>query len=567
MSSVYDAKANLHGSPVVGYTFKSKTPLTKQDVQEKIDRIRSKMKGKHFDMMTCVNTDMGPRNGKQFSEKQRVMLCDDYEWDTCDEFTVYVWNPASNKGGCLDDDDEFNDCLYDSICSVVEKYRLPKNYKTPEQLKEYLNLNRNDKISIDLIPKIENLYKININVMGDYVFTSSLQYPTRQVVDLTLLNSHYEVNEMVLNSGKIGLSLTKREFKLVLCEELKDNVLCYDGENNYNLSFPEYYRLKQETRKTGMAYINKYAKKDKNGEKIDIKTSYCIFMKNADTLKNLTKGKYDLSRSMFKTTELIRKKISVSLKGFEVPDMLTEFEQHWVYHTDCNAIIFSMACELENGYAYDKRSCYPSVMCDKTFSFPVKVGVFSLLEKLPEPLNYGIYRIEISKSGDELTDRWFSFNINNYYTHYHIETAKILNLKMELIQDGQANALLYKKNRASGSVYFSGIVNELYNLKSQSPLAKELLSSLWGVLCKKNIIKRNSIKKKIVLTDELLVGIQPIDGNGENINVEYMKKNNYYKYEYARIGVFLTSLNRLKWLNYYIHILKVYFDFILMEYV
>jgi hypothetical protein len=205
-----------------------------------------------------------------------------------------------------------------------------------------------------------------------------------------------------------------------------------------------------------------------------------------------------------------------------------------------------MPCELENGYAYDKRSCYPSVMCDKTFSFPVKVGEFCLLEKLPEPLKYGIYRIEISRSGDELIDRWFNFNINNYYTHYHIETAKILNLKMELIQDGQANALLYRKNRASGSLYFSGIVNELYKLKSQSPLAKELLSSLWGVLCKKNIIKRNSIKKKIILTDELLVGIQPIDGNGENVNVEYMKKNNYYKYEYARIGVFLTSLNRLK---------------------
>jgi hypothetical protein len=178
-------------------------------------------------------------------------------------------------------------------------------------------------------------------------------------------------------------------------------------------------------------------------------------------------------------------------------------------------------------------------MCDDKFSFPIKVGEFVKLKILPEILNYGIYRVKIARSGDN--SKFFRFNEFDYYTHYHIKAAKALGLSMELIIDEQSNALLYKKGRANGHTYFSQLVMELYKNKGECVLVKQLLSCLWGVLCSKYIQKKDTIKKPLNLTNQKIVSIKPI--SGDDVSVGYLLEKQFYRYDYARIGVFLTSRN------------------------
>jgi hypothetical protein len=245
---------------------------------------------------------------------------------------------------------------------------------------------------------------------------------------------------------------------------------------------------------------------------------------------------------MYKYTELARRIMVNSFMAFDEPDPITVLEQNWIYNTNCNSIIFTESCDLDKAYDYDKRSCYPSIMCDDKFTFPVKEGRFVKLEKLPETyLSYGIYRVNISRSNDDKIDRFFRFNSFNYYTHYHINAAKMLGLNVGLIIDDEANALLYEKGRANGHTYFHQLIMELYKLKSESELAKPLLSCLWGVLCSKKIIKKSTVNKLINLKNKKIEYINPI--YGDNVMVGYMSDKQFYKYDYARIGVFLTSRN------------------------
>jgi hypothetical protein len=541
-SKVYDTKLLMGGSKTIAYTVKSKTQMTKDQIIAKINKIKDKFLG-DFEIMTCVDTDMGPRDGKVFSSNRRVQLCDDYEWETASSFTIYVWKKPANTGG--DGDDENDDCLYNAIAKAVTKFRLPKANKTPELLKEHLGLNRTDPVSIELIPKVELLLHVNINVVGDYVHTSATPFPTKPTVNLILSNEHYEINEEVVQTGALAKSLTKRKFELVLCDEQENFVKCYDGTDEFKISYETYLKAKREVRETGIAYNNDYVKKDKNTKRnISLKVAYNRIIKDAEHLLELTNGKYDLARSMYKVPDLIRKIISNSLTAFDEPDPITELEQHWIYSTECNSIIFAEPVQIEHAYSYDKRSCYPSVMSDVNFKFPVKQGVFVNITELPEILKYGIYRVMIEQSDNELNDRFFRFNEKNYYTHYHLYTARLLGLKMTLINDGQANALFYSKNRASGRDYVSGVVNELYNIKNESPLAKQLLSALWGVLCSKNIIKKSTKNEPLHLTTERIESIRSI--GGQDVMVGYIQQAKYYKYPHARLGVFLTSCNRYK---------------------
>ena len=541
MSKVFDTKLHLSGdskSKVIGYSYSSDRPLSKGDIIKKVEKIKKGFKG-NYEMMITVNTEFGYRNGRAFDTKQRVLLCDDYEWEEATDFVIYVWKKQESTGG---EDDEFNDCLYDSIVDIMSKFKLPKDYKNPEDLKKHLGLNRDDKIPLNLIPDVENLYKININVVGDYVQTSSNSYPTKQTINLILHNEHYALNEELISTGKLGAGITKRQFELVLCDERADHVCCYDGDDEFKISYDTYFKEKNDVRKTGISYINKWEKTDrKTKQKIDIITAYNQLKLNTKTLLELTKGKYDLSRAMFKVPELMRRILADNLKSYAEPEPLTELEQHWVYYTNCNAIIFASKCELDNAYSYDKNGCYPSVMSSSTFSFPVKQGVFSRIEELPDILPYGIYRVEVERSGEELTDRFFRFNGYNYYTHFNINHARVLGLKITLIKDGEANTLQYTKDRVKGNSYFLNVVNELYKIKKECPLAKSLLSCMWGMLCSKNIIKRTTRKSPIHLKSQKIESIKPL--GGDDVIVGYLPDKKFYKYDYARIGVFLTSCN------------------------
>jgi hypothetical protein len=200
-------------------------------------------------------------------------------------------------------------------------------------------------------------------------------------------------------------------------------------------------------------------------------------------------------------------------------------------------------------YEYDKNSAYPSALTDSKFSFPLQAGEFKTIEQLPDALNYGIYRVIIHPSIDPHINKLFRFNTENYYTHYDISTARELNLKIELIKDEEANALLYPK-RINAHQYFGEFVYEMYSLKSENPLAKDIINSLWGRLCQKII--RKSIPKpsheiNIDEDEHEIINLEILPN--DNHKIYYVKKDKVFKYKHARIGAFLTAYVRKQMAN------------------
>ncbi len=121
--------------------------------------------------------------------------------------------------------------------------------------------------------------------------------------------------------------------------------------------------------------------------------------------------------------------------------------------------------------------------------FPIKRGTSQQLKILPDKVAIGFYRCEIEKTKDGL--KFCRYNPLNTYTHIDLQIAKELNLKVELIQDNQPNAFTYTREQCvTGTQYFGATVDLLFKLKEKgNATAKKILTSLWGALCEKNMIK------------------------------------------------------------------------------
>ena len=147
------------------------------------------------------------------------------------------------------------------------------------------------------------------------------------------------------------------------------------------------------------------------------------------------------------------------------------------------ALIFSSKdTTLDNAIQYDINSAYPSIMIRNDFKVPMTQGEFKYIDNLFEKpyLSYGIYRVIISRSGDENIDKLFRFNPKNKYTHTDINSAILLKLNIELIKDGQANYLSYEKGCVQGSVMFKSFFEKLYEYKKNKvPFSKDIITSLW----------------------------------------------------------------------------------------
>ncbi|RGB42813.1 hypothetical protein C1646_809781 [Rhizophagus diaphanus] len=105
----------------------------------------------------------------------------------------------------------------------------------------------------------------------------------------------------------------------------------------------------------------------------------------------------------------------------------------------------------------DYESMYPTCMSKSDALWPIYEGDFEYLENL-DHLTFGIYRVEIEgqpeKKKDEKCTRIFRYNPEKYYTHYDIERARDLGLKVKLINESP-NALIFSKNNCMS------VVNEL----------------------------------------------------------------------------------------------------------
>lgn len=530
----------INGNKVIGRIFKGKD-FSKKDIETLTKQFQTKYSDKNLTVMLGVNTPFGFRNSKAFQLNDNFQSVDDYEWDTTDTFIIYGWKSPILEGGCGNN----NDCLFECIKKVMNYYRLPKNIKTDKALKAILKLNENDKIHVNRIPEIERLFKLNVYISGDFVYTSKNKFDMN--IHLKLTNEHFEIEPNNNKSADLLKHMPKKKQNLILVELQNSNVKCYDGKQIFYISYDEYHLQKKDFYGKNVYLENTPFEKSEN-----IEDDYNYFIEQIEILKNETNGKIDLSMSGYKITNEALKCIHYSLLAFDEPEELDNHEQKWIYNCFKGGLIF---CEnditLDDAYSYDLKSAYPSMMQNDHFKFPIKQGNFSKLSFLPnsDKLKCGIYKCIISKSGEENIDKLFRFNKSNYYTHYDIKIARKLNLDIELIDGEESNALIYDTNKCvKGSTYFLQIVQQLYNLKTKSKLAKKILNAIWGALSQRNKIIKTTYKSREFNEAETIIGITPIGENEHKIT--YLKNGKYFKFPYARLGVFLTSAVRKQMAEY-----------------
>jgi len=209
-------------------------------------------------------------------------------------------------------------------------------------------------------------------------------------------------------------------------------------------------------------------------------------------------------------------------------------------------LIFGENIELDNATSYDINSAYPNILRKSCFRIPMKQGKFSTINEFHDVISFGIYRVIIYKSNNKNIDKLFRFNSLNKYTHTDIYTARKLNLRIELIKDEEANALLYGSGTCTtSSVMFKNMVTILYELKRKKiPFAKEMINSIWGALCEKNMIHKvikQSGKTFNIPEGCRIINIRP-HRDGHLIQYSYYGK--YFKLIYARFAPFLTAAVR-----------------------
>ena len=489
---IYNTKVRYGGHKVAGEWFKGhKGGFTREDIIDLVRTEKEKFKGLNMQMMISLDLKRGWRSNKQFNISDNTIVNGEYDddWNSVPQFVVYMWEGFKDSGG---EDNNHNDCLYNCMLKSINHSNIKDSYNQAWKLKKRLGLQRDDKISINLIPKLENGLHVNINVTGDHYYVSSNKYS--RTMNLKLSKEHYS---LIAKSDKTflkGVSYKSQSLSIYKC--VKDDITneyvytIYDGNNERIVCAHDFYEIKNSFGNEALFIAD--------DPKLSLEESYRIQMDNFKQIYDATNGVIDYSKTSGCHIKTIKKLFHNMTNSVEEPEDISELEELYLMKAFKGGLIYSKAAELNNAICIDKNSAYPSSLNTTSFTIPLKAGKFSELLELPDIIQYGIYRCKITKIDDINANIMFMFNKENYYTHIDINNARLLKLNIVLIVDGQANALIYA-SRISSTQVFRPIIKYLYDLKEKKvPCAKHLLNSLWGMLCQKNSLKSLANKDEYI---------------------------------------------------------------------
>jgi hypothetical protein len=521
-----EIKALYKGKEVLNFGLKGK--FTRKDVQQLGDKISNMMYGSLGEIAIALKYNYGWRSGYFTKFGEKVQLYSPVDSDITedqDEFSeiyIYMLEDPSSKGG----KSNMNNCLYDCLKSVLQN-NLP--FKEPIELKKYLKLWACDKVDYKLIPLIEQKLKTYaINISGDHTYISPIK--SKKVINLLLEDEHYTVIEDHISKvNKNHISYKSR--KPIIYN--KYTFMAYDGEKEWLLSNEQKYDIYK--------FKTPYILVDKTDPKLTLKEEYDLFIHDANLLKEASDGQINLYQTGNTKTTCLNV-FDTFTKYIKNPPKPTQLEADWISDCSHGAIIFH---DKYSGpvYKYDKKSMYPSIMKSKQL-FPVDAGEFTQISELSEILTFGIYRCIIKKSNTKI-DRLFRFNPKNKYSHIDIYHARKLNLEIKLINDNEANTLLWTRdNLLTGTELFGQFIDFTFDLKNKLKIdrAKKIINTLWGALCEKKT-------KNFVCGPDVDIGknakpisIRPTD-DGKTI-IEIIKRDNQYVSGFSRIKPFLLGKAR-----------------------
>ena len=511
---------------------------------------------------------------------------------------VWVKDPRGRRGGS----GEQNDCLYHLLREAFERTRkLPKILRSPENLKEYLHIPRDAKISFDHLPKLEKKLKTNLHVVGSHIYESDKKYP--RDLKLRLWNEHFE-RLYVLDDYKLltkgynhGDRCTaypcffkkdwdKMTAKICYLEQVhKGNKVVMEVGFNW---IADFYKKKPLGIKYFLKEMKRVPRTDEDGKIIRINgkkqkhipepedviveriAEYKEFQKGAwENLGGLSKGTLNPTHAngnlRLLATQFWYKTAPPTISQcdpFVVVD--EESEEEWIQKAFTGALVWAKKdSKCKHAYEYDVNSEYPYLM--KKVDFITRAGKFKCINHLPD-LNqktnqYSIYRCVVSDYDERVFQKSKS---NIYYTGIDLKTAKTNGYTIELVQDGRPNKLEYDDHcRMKGKDVFGLFIDSLYKMKKAGvPLSKDVMNTLWGYLISYEVeSKENHFDKKgrrSIHIDDLafLKSYRPShtdsDGNEVKIitafnshdaeNGDVRKK--IFRFKWCRFAPFLTALAR-----------------------
>tara|TARA_B100000446_G_scaffold163105_1_gene163946 strand:+ start:1935 stop:3809 length:1875 start_codon:yes stop_codon:yes gene_type:complete len=532
----------------------------KKYLERTLFNIPKDVDGKPYEYKITCLTSPGIRSGRSgwevINPKEKINFYDPTEIyddgdNTINDFDntiryysaiIFIRKQQEREGG----DDMFNDCLFYALQKGFGAYFNSdvKNdffWKYPSTLKKYLKLDREDKVDYTLLSKIEKKLKVSIHLEGDIIYNSGSEYTKR--INLILENGHYKFKPLNnKNLNKIRFNSLKSNHNLELClfkeEKQNINILRSDLEIK-NITRREFYQDYSSSKK----YFY-YRTKDLNEDK---------YKQISKEIEELKKEGIEILKFGNMKKAIFYHLYHSNLKNYEIED-LTANEAKWLDKAFSGGLIYkdTTRTKFKNVKVFDVNSHYSHILRNKGLFLPLTQPRFLriLNKNKPEFFSYGIYRATISFFDEEedkevynLDRMKFRVNRYNYYTHLELKRALELGYNVKLIEDNEANAMVYDdpKKRVMVKTLFRDYIDKFYKIKKNKgfELSKVFLNMMWGSLCEKN--KRLTKLKK---TKNSNLAINHFIDEDDEYAVEEYKDQKLFKYPYARLGIFLTAYGR-----------------------
>lgn len=335
-----------------------------------------------------------------------------------------------------------------------------------------------------------------------------------------------------------GISYTE---KPLLIYDIKDDITTvYDGKKKWEMNNNEFIKIRKNPITAKYLVVFKDRKKT-------FEASYTELIESANELKIASKGLIN----MYKTGSYKKTAFYVfdKMKHKYLPGKLSPVEEELIIQTSLGALMNSKEYEGA-GHKYDFKSMYGSILADNHWLVPMNEGEQKTIKSLSEvtqydKLKYGYYRCNIEKSDNFQKNKFFRFNRDQWYTHFDLESATKLQLKIKLIKDNKPNCYIYDRSKClkTGLEIFGKFINYMFKLKENKVEgAKKVGNTLWGGLCAMH-------KKKITLDDTedrpegKILSIEPNTNGTTNYYVS--TEDQVFETNYARMKPFLLSKGRL----------------------
>ena len=542
-STVFTTGLIYNGQAIIENLYTSKKKQTKDSMITKIKRLQkiSHDGNLNVDFEVAILTDEGWRSDKIFTVHEEPLIFDpeNYNYDNaiefnCDyrTFAIFLIPKLDVVGN--NSDNKKNDCLYTAIRHILED-KMPEGFRSPKTFKKRIGVERLDGVDISKMSLVEELMKVNINVVGEHIFTSSNKY--NKNINLKLSKGHYSINQQARTANSF-----KNSKAIIFYRIIKEEIHFVSLSNEW---VEEYISMSSVTQK----YSDHFLVNSQSNKYRTLKQDFDEFVKARDELLNVSEGFIDLYETPLMKSSAMHV-FHHQARHLPKPEPISALEASWIDKAFSGGLIYSKKeTSYEKAVCIDQNSQYAFNLSNKNFMFPIKAGKFSTItnDEITSYAPYGIFRCVISNDDKyNNLNKLFRFNKLNYYTHYDISNAIRLKFKVDLIQDGQANALLYDAStRVKGDHTFGKTVDYLFDLKQKVKYTKRIISALWGSLCQKNKYNAyaSSTKKEELPENSKLISVHKTK---DGVRGTYKKNDNIFKSNFARVGPFLTSYCRTK---------------------